>query len=495
MGKLARTFYLYQYKFLIFIVLFTFFCDLFIDSLMKGGRWDLYQAIAVADRFLNGNGFYYSVTEASTPYFPLVSYIAVLVGTFCFEYRDYIMLTIASIIGIIYFYLIFSYTLSRVRYKLFAIAIFSVVILAGLFSYKEYLNEFKPDTLLLLWSFLVIYVIERIEKSDKLRIGEFLLLFILLNLMNLTKQHAAIINVSLFLYVLLKKFFYDKNKYACIFVFCLANLISLYLILSIPGILINTVYDLKMMPYHDVTNIIHELFQTFRHNFVFVLLFGYCIYNIKKLPLNAFLHKLLIVSISFFIFQILGGMKVGGNIGNYEVALVPFLPFVLLAGDRFIKKIDKKIDINKICYIIIMVICLVDIGRHFYKINDVVSKIKEDNQIVNYLNSKCNNTKIMYYSNEYMNVYKSGAIPGMDIYTVPVNLENYKDVIYNAIHCKKYKYVYIDPGFLKYRDRTMSKCFSYKVSSYDELITNYKLVEDEKMPNKIKGKLYVVKDN
>lgn len=90
-------------RFLFLILLIYFLCN-YAQGLIVGGRWDLYQAVATADRFLNGQGFYYSAAEASSPYFPGVSFLAVLVGKLFYSWRDYILLSIASSVGTFFAY-------------------------------------------------------------------------------------------------------------------------------------------------------------------------------------------------------------------------------------------------------------------------------------------------------------------------------------------------------------------------------------------------------
>ena len=87
------------FNIIMIIVLMAYFMLNFTNGLIKGGRWDLYQNIAMADRFLDGKGFYYSVEEASSPYFPGVAFLAIGIGFLCNAYRDYVLLFIASAIG------------------------------------------------------------------------------------------------------------------------------------------------------------------------------------------------------------------------------------------------------------------------------------------------------------------------------------------------------------------------------------------------------------
>ena len=56
-----------HYKVMVLLTMTMYFLRSLMSGLIKGGRWDLYQNIAMADRFLNGQGLYYSAIEASSP--------------------------------------------------------------------------------------------------------------------------------------------------------------------------------------------------------------------------------------------------------------------------------------------------------------------------------------------------------------------------------------------------------------------------------------------
>lgn len=57
-----------KYEYLVCLVALGYFFKHYIPALIVGGRWDLNQQIAIADRFLAGQGLYYSTIEASSPY-------------------------------------------------------------------------------------------------------------------------------------------------------------------------------------------------------------------------------------------------------------------------------------------------------------------------------------------------------------------------------------------------------------------------------------------
>ncbi|MCM1267660.1 MAG: hypothetical protein NC302_07115 [Bacteroidales bacterium] len=69
-----------HYKLSVLMTLIAYYATNVTAGFIKGGRWDLYQHIATADRFLNGQGFYYSTTEASSPYFPGVAFLTIFIG-------------------------------------------------------------------------------------------------------------------------------------------------------------------------------------------------------------------------------------------------------------------------------------------------------------------------------------------------------------------------------------------------------------------------------
>ena len=93
-----------HYKIMALLTMTMYFLRSLMSGLIKGGRWDLYQNIAMADRFLNGQGLYYSAIEASSPYFPGVAFLSIFIGKFFYPWRDYILLVIASLIGTAFLY-------------------------------------------------------------------------------------------------------------------------------------------------------------------------------------------------------------------------------------------------------------------------------------------------------------------------------------------------------------------------------------------------------
>ena len=95
-----------HYKIMALLTMTMYFLRSLMSGLIKGGRWDLYQNIAMADRFLNGQGLYYSAIEASSPYFPGVAFLSIFIGKFFYPWRDYILLVIASLIGTVFYALV-----------------------------------------------------------------------------------------------------------------------------------------------------------------------------------------------------------------------------------------------------------------------------------------------------------------------------------------------------------------------------------------------------
>lgn len=489
-----------KYKYLVCLVALGYFFKHYIPALIVGGGWDLYQQIAIADRFLAGQGLYYSTIEASSPYFPGVSFISILVSLFAQPYRDYIMLFIASLVGTVFVIMLVRLAVDFGCKKQTALFIIFLLLYLGFGSYRGYMREFKADSLVLLCGIGICYLLERIEvKKYSRQLYELAGIFILGLLMDITKQQAVYVNTGLIIYTIFYLTGSWKTKGKIITALFAAGCVALGIIFSIPDIEIITITNLKDMPYHFLKNIFWSMGNDFRANKIFFVSSIYCMFLLYtgRIKLNSIMKKWLFISIIFGGAQIVGGWKTGGNAGNYEVGMACLLPFAALAVNYIFEQI--KLSYAKVAIgllgIFISVTSIVNIGQVLIRDipHKLVPTIHENRMVSEYLSQHCEGETIMYYSNMYMQVIRSSAIPGMDIYTVPSNVKEYWDTRGDSLRAKRYKYLYVDKENFKFWDEESIKHFQYDPHSFQALLDNYEEVQDDKMPDSLKGQLFIAK--
>lgn len=490
-----------KFKFVTLFVALGYFLKNYIPALIEGGRWDLYQQIAMSDRFLAGKGLYYSTIEASSPYFPGVSFLATFISKFAYPYRDYILLFIASLIGTLFALMLVKLAVNFGCKKQIALIVVFGLLYWGFNEYRGYMHEFKADSLVLLCGIGICYLQEQIEQKKNIRHAYILAgIFILGLVMDITKQQAVYVNIALILYTIFCMATSWNAKSMIMAALAGAGCVALGIIFSIPDMEIIAIENLKDMPYHFPNDIIWSMAGDFRGHKLFFLLLFYFIFLVfsGKTKLNMLQKKWFLISIVFGAAQIAGGWKTGGNAGNYEAGMVCFLPFVALAANNIFEQIistSKKGFMVVLGGIFIILLSLVNIGK--VMIIDVPRKLiptMNENRIVSeYLSQHCEGETIMYYSNQYMQIIRSSAVPGMDIYTVPSNIERYWDTRTEALKEKRYKYLYVNQENFKYWDEASIKYFQYNPDSYKALMDNYEAVQDDEMPDSLKGQLFIAR--
>lgn len=490
-----------KFKFVVLFVALGYFLKNYISALIVGGRWDLYQQIAMADRFLAGQGMYYSTIEASSPYFPGVSFLSIFISAFAHSYRDYILLFIASLVGTLFVLMLVKLAVDFGCKKQIALIVVFGLLYWGFEEYRGYMHEFKADSLVLLCGIGICYLQEHIELKQNIKQNYILAgIFILGLVMDITKQQAVYVNAALILYAIFCMPSSWKTKSMIMAALATAGCVALGIIFSIPNMEIIAIENLKDMPYHFPKDIIWFMAGDFRGHKIFFLLLFYFVFLLcsRKIKLNLLQKKWLFISILFGVAQIVGGWKTGGNAGNYEAGMVCFLPFVALAANNIFEQfinISKKDFMIVLGGIFIIVLSLVNIGK--VMIIDVPSKLiptlNENRLVSGYLSQHCEGETIMYYSNQYMQIIRSSAVPGMDIYTVPSNIERYWDTRTEALKEKRYKYLYVNQENFKYWDEASVKYFQYNPDSYKALMDNYEAIQDDEMPDSLKGQLFIAR--
>ncbi len=489
-----------KYKLVLIIVLVAYFLNSFINGLIAGGRWDLNQAIATADRFLKGKGFYYSAIEASTPYFPGVSFLSVLIGKFFYSWRDYILLAIASMIGMLFFYLLIRLGEKFSGNKWVSLIVITYFLYTAFANYKGYMKEFKADTFVLIMAVLIVRLIDSMEKKRELITwGRLLGLFFLAFLMDVSKQQALYIDVALGLYLLFAKTIDLNGKIKILGSLIFAGLADLAVIFSIPDIEIQAIDNVRDMPFWSLDDIIRQISACFMEHLVFfLLLFAFVILLLlKKIKLDSWSVKWLMIALVFGIGQTVGGMKTGGNAGNYEVGMINFLPFAAVAAaylfDSYFAEEKKKNIIAAGAMAVVLMATVLAVYVGYAKIPKAVLKIQTDKEVSEYLSQNFEGETFMYYSDQYMQIARSTAIAGMDVYSTPSNCERYWDTRSQALKNQSYKYLYIEEEYFAQWDRSAEFYFNYKPHSAEYLEKYYELIEDPDMPESLQGQLYQAK--
>jgi hypothetical protein len=86
----------------------------------------------------------------------------------------------------------------------------------------------------------------------------------------------------------------------------------------------------------------------------------------------------------------------------------------------------------------------------------------------------------MYHSNQYMQIAKSTALPGLDLMTIPSYLDEYDDVVKDNIKNQTNDFIY-------------TKKSRFDSDTLKLIEENYILVEDSDMPESLHEQLWIAK--
>jgi len=318
--------------------------------------------------------------------------------------------------------------------------------------------------------------------------------------MNLTKQHALYVDFALGFYMLFAKSLSIKNKTGILISLFLAGILSLFIMLPIPGLKLLTIDNLKNMSYWSINEIISEMNWTIKSNkfcFAFLTIF-FIQFFAGKIKLDKLEAKWFLVALFFAFFQILGGIKRGGNGGNYEVALIPLIPFAAISfsvfcnqfKEAFFTQYAKKIFISLLSLILCM--NFFNIANEVFKYRE---KLKSNEEVIKYLNEKIGKEKIMYFSNDYMILSRSSIVPEFDCLTIPYWCKDFYFTLQSALKKQEFKYLLIDQETFKNWDSMYAEYFKIQANSYDLLHENYELVSriEENLPEELAERLFIAK--
>jgi hypothetical protein len=346
-----------NHLYMLYSLIFIYFVVLLLDSLLRGGRWDLNEHIAFANRILENGQLYYSNGDSdlytpSSPYFPGVGFLAYILMYFGISifYTSYILLILAWAIGIAYFISIF-YTTKILYPKLNETVILYILTFIFIFNfpvYKQYMLEFKPDTLLLLFMMLIFNIG---YSKDKIDFKGLFFITIILFLSISMKQTFFFVYLTAFIIFLFNNNMTNKSKtYFIIFTF-VWTLIAMYFLFSFVENLKYYTIDIMSKHIMDFPFFIGSIKGFVVNNlifgiFLFIYLVKYMKYDIVPIKININKLQYLFIALLYASFSIIGAMKTGGNSGNLEVGFIAFIPFVIYSIYNLLIIIKNKISIT-----------------------------------------------------------------------------------------------------------------------------------------------------
>ena len=313
-------------------------------------RWDLLQQIAMSDRFLNGGKLYPNpviegfIDGGVSGYFPGLSLIAIILGTFLEGNKILIFFSFLSLFVTLWF----TYSLTIITKKLSNINNINTLFLLYLScicmffeDYLFYSAEFKPDTIALAIGFTSIIYSGLLEKRQS-NVGKLIICGIICGSAIIFKQQYIAVIFSLIVYS-----FINLTRTSVIFTLSaiLSSLFILYFLSFFDNIWFWTIKVYQNDGFMNIKSFL-QINQFLIKNFIlFIFVFYYLYGKYKIFETNAYKlfnkifvcfkeNPLYIILISTSLAAILSGLKMGGNSGNVGLGLLLILPIFF----SFLKK-------------------------------------------------------------------------------------------------------------------------------------------------------------
>lgn len=474
-----------------------FFINLLLSSLFAGGRWDLNEHIAFADRLANGvSGYSNGIDDLfypSTPYFPGIGYLSYflrLVGIESMQYNNYLLLLIAVLTGVLYFVL-----LQKITLKLYPGISKTVVnvVLAILFAthfkvYMIYMGEFKPDTILLVIAALSFFVLDGHKKPSLMNLA---CIGFLLFSATFFKQSFFLVSGFVFLLVFLNRFFSVKEKVLTIGVYGIIGLVALWLIFMIP----NAYYfSVEVMGKHAMLekNMMIGYFLTgIKSSIIFLALF--CLFLVRKFRDFSIAKpesKYFLFAMLWCVFSIIATTKKGGNSGNFEVGIIVFIPFVIYIVDSLLNRFyEKKWFVGIVCGILALG-TLFQIYLGIGNFRNFVEKRAQDKEVAAFLADNFKGKKVFIDGTTYINAETAG----LDVITEAETAGHFNNIpaydfgrLKEAVKQKQYDLFLLDT------EAKESFTFFSDADIWQTIDKNYIVYENDAMPKCLKGKILVPK--
>lgn len=322
-------------------LLVMMFCMvLFIMSLGKVATWDLLEQIAMADNY-RANGVLHAepgsdFIHGHSVYFPGVSLLAISLQ---FLGVNYYLVEVMLFLGLLallsFMYLLTKYAEYFSKYRYSSKSFFSLIIsyfLLGIPVYLEYALEFKPDTIALFLG----YVGLSLSFFQNFNWGKYILGILMIGVAIVFKQQFIAFQIG----VLFSSIFVSNKKFrfsvilSSIFAFC----VFLFLIKD-SRIRFWTIEVLADDGLLEIGRIFLDIFKLIISTVLIVIPLillrrraKALVINVPRLFLNLFnsikynpwyVSTFFVVAAAF-----LSSFKVGGNVGNTQVALAVLFPIV-----------------------------------------------------------------------------------------------------------------------------------------------------------------------
>jgi voltage-gated potassium channel Kch len=312
------------------LILVAFFSFESISSLVRGGRWDLYEQIAMADRWPDTYGYSAGKEDsylASTPYGPGLSLLAVPLRVFGTKQDTAMLLLAVGVILCLIFFLYLVYKRLNGAGKLVQfMGIFALVLLAAFDPYLAYAREFKPDTLAIVFVICGYLLLSDANQKWFYYVGIFFSVFAAL----LLKQQTVALIATLFLCTLILRH-NSVQKWISLLALVGGALAAISAYFIIPGAANFAIFaHAGRQSVQILTNPDHQ------HLFILILiicLLGFSTGGLNQLKKmfcwNYTTDTYLAMTIVWIIVGLLGASNLGGNTGNTSSGLILLIPYVV----------------------------------------------------------------------------------------------------------------------------------------------------------------------
>jgi len=318
------------------VAIVTTFLALLGRALAHGGRWDLYDAVAMGDRI--GRAFGYSLGgadrfEPSTPYFLGASVISYSVGLVTHPAQVELLLLIATLLVFTLqgcLFLVYRRLGGAASFWPYAGLSLAVTALC-LNKYLDYALEFKPDTPSLIFFSLVAAVV----LSDIVLVKRLALIVLLTAASLLFKQQIGVAIGALALGRLFWGAGPISRRLTDIGALGVGGCLGLAVSLSVPNAVFFAVVSHAGRTHLKLLDMEHAflLLTIMVLAGLILLIRGWESTLVESLRV-ARIWPYSLAAMLWFLISLAGARNFGGNSGNTAVGLVLFLPFAVLLLDK-----------------------------------------------------------------------------------------------------------------------------------------------------------------
>lgn len=469
-----------------------------------GGRWGVSMFVAMAKRFLDGGGLFYSDAETgfltSPFYFPGGTFVAILVQLVFNHGIECIMILIASFMGIgTIFLLVYIAGENRKDYLVPALVIFPLFF-NGFHSLRSYMAEMHPDMPVLLFGAGAAIVMDKIVKDESEKWYRYMLLVMLLVCAGVFKQNSVMIFLGLGIAILSAKALDSKKKFSLLLSVFVAGILVLLVIFGIDGCFEATV---QVMARHGAVSketFIGYICNSIKSNKVFVVLLiaFLLLFFTKNIELTFVQRIWLMAGMIWLMFNIYGAKKEGSNEGNVDAALIALAPFVGMVVQELYYKIKEHIKIDDCFWLqwkrrpilmagvyMVLIVYMISWGVLTYSEikwdkNQYIARKVNENAVTDWLNSNCRKGSLALYGHYYFWLNDADIDINTDFYTenayamADMVTDEELERLYN-----QYKW-----------DVIIFNTNKYRTSPAEWTFANYELVEGEVISDIISMEVY-----